>query len=157
MILSVDPGRVKPGISLWDDYGNLVVSYTPNFQAKSPDKRIDKIWKWLSDQTDFDAGSIRVLIVESNSIAAGKEIGCFIAGIFSGVGAQIHFVSPIHVAVWASKYYNTPLCNIPRALKKRRTKELMEIITGRENLTFDEADSILNYFYWFNVKRDLRN
>jgi hypothetical protein len=155
MILSVDPGRVNPGISLWNSKGELVKTFSPCFKAKTAEKRLDKIWEWLDKEPEICC--IDFLIVESNSIAAGKEIGCMLAGIFSGIGVDRCFVSPVHVAVWASKFYNTKLCNIPRHQKKIRTKELMEIITGQDNLTFDTADSILNYFYWYNVKRDLRH
>ena len=156
MILSVDPGRVKPGISVWKD-GNLVSSHYPSFKAKNASLRILKIWDWLAEQKSFVPGDVKVVIIESNSIAAGKEIGCFFAGIFSGVGAEIHFVVPYHVAKWAEGFYNIELLGIPRNLKKKRTKELMEILTDRENLTFDESDSILNYFYWHHVKNQLHH
>lgn len=155
MILSVDPGRVNPGISLWDPSGKLKGTFTPSFKAKSAEARLEKIYCFNYNEGFFEG--VTDVIIETNTIAAGKEVGCMIAGMYTQIGASVHFVSPIHVATWASKFFNTPLCNIPRTLKKRRTKELMEIITGRENLTFDESDSILNYFYWFNVKRDLRH
>ncbi len=155
MILSVDPGRVKPGISLWGHDGKLINTYTPCFQARSAEKRLEKIWEFINDNKDgIYLGEVNEVIIESNSIAAGKEIGCFMAGIYSSGNASVRFVMPYHVAKWAEGFYNIELLKIPRNLKKKRTKELMEILTGRENLTFDESDSILNYFY---VKNQLRH
>ncbi len=101
----------------------------------------------------FSPFKVENAIVESNSLAGGKEIGCFFAGIWAANNIKVYFVSPIHVAKWAEKKFNIKLCNIPRNLKKKRTKELVELFTNRENLSFDECDSILNYYYWKDVRR----
>jgi len=154
MILSLDPGRVYPAISLWEG-GVLKKTYKPEFKGKTGEKRIAQVQKWMNMvQTE---GKITHMIIESNSKYGGKDIGCYFSAIAFERGIKISIVSPIHVAIWASEFYNLQLTGVSRNLKKKRTQELMEVLTGKENLTFDEADSILNYFYWKNVKCHLRN
>jgi len=152
MILSVDPGRVYPAISRWEG-GVLKKTYKPQFKGKTGEKRLKQVQDWLNNVD----GNIDLLIVECNSKYGGSDIGCYFAAIAFERGIEICIVSPIHVAMWASKFYNSELTRIPRNVKKKRTKELVEILTEKENLTFDEADSILNYFYWYNVKSDIRH
>lgn len=153
-ILSVDPGRVRPGISFWEN-GELKGTFTPCFKAKNGEQRLRKIWEWLPQV--LKEKNLSVVIIESNSLAGGKEIGCYLAGIFSALGVEINFVHPVQVALWAEKKFNIKLCNIPRHTKKRRTKELVELLMEREKLTFDECDSILNYLYWKDVRCTLRD
>jgi len=156
-VLSVDPGRARPGISLWEN-GELRKTFTPCFKAKNGKERLKKIWKWIDESTINPLiTQLDTLVVETNSMAGGKEIGCFFAGIFSGRGVDIEFVHPIQVALWAEKKFNVKLCNIPRHIKKKRTKELVELLMDKSNLTFDECDSILNYLYWKDVRRALRH
>lgn len=153
-IVSVDPGRVRPAISIWKN-SRLIRTHTPKFTGTNSEKRLQKIMDFTAEFPEyFNPNQTELAVIESNSIAAGKETGCFLAGIWVANAIKVNFVSPIHVAIWASKFYNIPLVNIQRNLKKQRTKELMETIANRENLTYDEADSILNYYYWQNVKRN---
>lgn len=156
-VVSVDPGRVRPAISIWKN-NNLVKTLTPKFTGTNGEKRLQKIMDFTAEYPEyFNPNQTELAIIESNTVAAGKETGCYLAGIWAANTVKVSFVSPIHVAIWASKFYDIPLTNIPRQLKKQRTKILVEGLTHRENLTFDEADSILNYYYWQNVKSNLRD
>lgn len=149
--ISIDPGRVKPGISIFDQDDTLVRTYAPCFKAKSAEERLILVGKWLKEIPLDILKSGPQVIIESNSISAGKEIGCFFAGIFHGWGYDVHFVSPIHVAIWAGKEYKVQLTNIGRYLKKSRTQEIIrKHYDIKGEITDDESDSILNYLYLKN-------
>lgn len=149
-VLSVDPGRSFPGISLWED-GQLKGTWRPSFKGKKLENRVKKIVQWIDEDHIFPALRIDLVIIESNTTCGGREIGCAFAGMFAGVGIDITTVHPVTVAKWAEKKFNLELIGIPRNLKKKRTKELIELLLDRENLSFDEADSCLNFLYWQDV------
>jgi hypothetical protein len=150
----VDPGRAKPGISVWH-FGKLVETFSPNFKGKNGEERLRKIKEWI--ERTGDPNNIDLCVIETNSIASGKETGCYFGGYFAALGKNVVFVHPVHVALWAEKKFNVKLCNIPRHTKKKRTKELVELLMDKSNLTFDECDSILNYLYWKDVRCSLRH
>lgn len=156
-VLSVDPGRSFPGISLWED-DKLVGTWRPSFKGKKLEDRVKKIVNWIDEDHIWPALHMDLVIIESNSTCGGREIGCAFAGMFAGVGVDIITVHPVTVAKWAEKKFNLELIGVPRSLKKKRTKELIELLLDRENLSFDEADSCLNFLYWQDVrKRPIRH
>lgn len=153
----MDPGRSFPGISLWEE-GKLIKTWRPSFKGKKLEDRVAKIWDWIDQDPNGDLTNFGDIIIESNTTCGGREVGCLFAGIFSGNGTTIHTVHPVTVAKWAEKKFNLELIGVPRSLKKKRTKELIELLLDRENLSFDEADSCLNFLYWQDVrKRPIRH